>query len=291
MREPLATILSGQLTLDTSFDDLTNKTTNKMTFKLLLTLFLLTIFCAQTKAQSEFDKLKSELKENLKWFSSNLNYQEYESKRINIDSLATSTEKKLANLLVLKESTNLDLKEFPNLQISASTTDSLNIRFYTFSNLVGPTGYESVHTVIQWTNNKGKLFSYPIALKVSGKIVKIYKLKSTNSNLYLLLSSDYFTTIAYVIQIKGNYLNLDYPAFLNSPEISVNRMNVSFNKQTQVLTIDSYENYGVDEKTLLNMRVKVDKNLSYQKIIKQFDKQFEVSDSIKLKFDGLKFIH
>jgi hypothetical protein len=120
-----------------------------MATKLTMTLFLFSIFCFQAKAQSNFNELKLEVIENLKWSSQDLNYEAYEENNINIDSLATITENKLADLLKHKEATYLDLKEFPNLHLNATTSDSLNIRFYSFKNLVGPTGYESVHTVTQ----------------------------------------------------------------------------------------------------------------------------------------------
>lgn len=264
--------------------------------KTIAIFILLTIFCFQTKAQSNFDKLKLEMKENLKWFSQDLNYTVYEANNINIDSLAASTEDELANLLKIKESTDLDLKEFPNLHLNVTTTDSLNIRLYSFSNSVGPTGYESVHTVIQWTDTKGTLFSFPVSSKVPGAIGEIYKLKSNNSTLYLLLSNDYFTNIQYVIQFKGNNLILDYPAFANSPQISENRMDVSFNDITQVLTIASYENSDdeepdVDDIRLLHIGDYADEDPSNQKIIKQLYKQLQNNHSIKLKFDGHKFIY
>jgi hypothetical protein len=109
--------------------------------------------------------------------------------------------------------------------------------------------------------------------------------------LYLLLSSDYFTKIQYVIQLKEDKLILDYPAFVNSPQISVNRMTVSFNEISQVMIIENYENVNIDNNTLLPMKAYTDENPSYEKIIKQFDEQLQTNRSIKLIFDGNKFIY
>jgi hypothetical protein len=262
-----------------------------MKFKSTQILFLLAILSFQTNAQSNFDKLKAELKSNLKWFSDDYIYSDYEENNIDIDSLATITERKLTQLLTLSESYNLDPKEFPNLNLFVTSNDSLNIRFFSFSNSVGPTGYESVHTVIQWTNRTGKLLSYCISSKIPGSISKIHKLKSESSVLYLILANDYFTTIQYVIQFKGDYLILDYPAFVNSPQLLFNRMNSFFSDKTQELTIESYEDVGIDDNTLLPMSVRADENPSFRKLTSYFERQFKNKKLSKLKFDGIKFIY
>jgi len=257
-----------------------------MRIKLTLLIILILSLNVSSKANPGFDRLKNEIIKNLKWFSDTLIYSEYENAGIDIDSLALSTELKLRKLLTYKESINLNLKEFPNLKLDAYTEDSLRICLYYFSNTVGPTGYEDVHTVCQWKNQKGKLFSYIISSKIFGTIGRIYKLKSSSEQLYLLLSQNFYNTIVYVIQFKGDYLILDYPAFVNVSSIILKSADVSFNPHEQKLSVKLYEDNAGMEDVVDPMVDKAEKSESYRKILKYFKNK----ESVSFTFNGRKFI-
>ncbi|MEP7263129.1 MAG: hypothetical protein ABI772_01455 [Bacteroidota bacterium] len=251
---------------------------------LIISILLLNF---SSKANPDFDRLKNEIIKNLRWFGDDLIYLDYERARIDIDSLASSTELKLRKLLTYNESINLDIKEFPNLRLDAYTQDSLRIRLYYFSNVVGPTGYEDVHTVCQWQSQKGKLFSFAISSKILGTIGSIYKLKSKSDQLYLVQSQDFYNTIIYVIQFKGDYLILDYPAFVNESSIILEHADVSFEPRQQKLSVklykeENYEMYNVVEP----MRSKAEESESYKKILEYFKNKVTVN----FIFNGRKFI-
>lgn len=254
---------------------------------------ILPLFCfvtffisGSTTTHSEFDRLKNEIIRNLKWFSDTLKYHDYEAAGIDIDSLATSTELQLQALLTFKESMDLNLSEFPNLKLAADTHDMLQIRLYYFSHVVGPTGYEDVHTVCQWRNKKGRLLSHGISSKIPGTIVRIHNLRSNAGQLYLLQSQDFSNTIVYIIQFRGSYLLLDYPAFVTVPNIILKNAYVSFMPEKQTLAVRLYDDNTAAEAVIDPMVDKARDSESYKRIIEYFkDKR-----SVNFTFNGLQFL-
>ncbi|GAL87281.1 hypothetical protein MYP_4511 [Sporocytophaga myxococcoides] len=264
---------------------------DKITLKFTLLVILIILLNFQSKATSTLDSLKAEINKDLKWFNNTRDHELVDS--IIMDDLEERLKKNLLKLLTFKEMANLNLKEFPNLKLDASTNDSLKIRFYSFGYLSGATGYEYKTTIIQWQNKNGKLFSYAISSKIGGTIGQISKLKP---NLYLLRAQDSSTTNLYVIQFKGDFLILNYPAFIRSPNIKLDHMDITFNPKTQTLLIASYPEVGLNTYDLLqSMRYHSETNPSYKKIITMFENFFnnckdEYNCSLRLKFTGLKFI-
>lgn len=139
-----------------------------------------------------------------------------------IDNLVFSTGNKLIEILKSQKIENPD-----NLGIDCISSKDSIISVYTFSYNSGGTRGTIHNPVIQWKKKDGSLGAYelyPANKKkfrgVEFSISEIYKLPSNNKKLYLLIGSEKGSSIMYnayaiVIQIKNNYLILDYPAFLN----------------------------------------------------------------------------
>ena len=132
-----------------------------------------------------------------------------------IDSLINSTGSKLIEILKKQEIENPD-----NLGIDCISSEDSIITIYTFSYNSGGTRGTINNPVIQWKKSDGSFGAYELFRGVEVSISDIYKLPSDDKDLYLLIGSEKGSSIVYdayaiVIQIKNDYLILDYPAFLN----------------------------------------------------------------------------
>lgn len=152
--------------------------------------------------------------------------------------------KKLQKLLTFDESRPIidtayfGGKYYPLLKLSIQTDDKRNIRIYNFGYDCGGTRGSITHSVIQYTNDAGKLYTYDISRKINCRFFKIFLLQD---DLYLLFGDEKAyggcrTQTAYIIQFKGNYLILDYPAFIDRPDLNFCNVAFDYNQKTKVLT-------------------------------------------------------
>ena len=151
-----------------------------------------------------------------------LNNWNYEDD-LDIDSLVHATGSNLVQLLeqeVLHELDSLD-----NFSSNSSPDDCLH--WYTFFYHSGGTSGYISNTVFQWKKSDGTYGAYAIypahpksKLSLEMSFYESYKLPAKNKNLYLLIgnqkgSSRLEIGTALVVQLKNDYLILDYPAFPN----------------------------------------------------------------------------
>ncbi len=133
---------------------------------------------------------------------------------IDFDELQLQAQDNL--MTYLKQKRLYDKDSIQNLYIVASA-DS-NVRLHTYAYQSGGTRGEVHNPVIQWKKSDGTFGVY--ALPYEMDFYSIDKLTSKSHNLYLLTgaekgSSRLFVAMCLVIQIKNDYLILDYPAFFN----------------------------------------------------------------------------
>ena len=161
--------------------------------------------------------------------------------------LVARTARQLASYLKTHNLSAADAKKL-GLYLAVESGDAAQFRVYTFNYHSGGTRGQVNVPVMQWKNQVGKLFSYAPAME--NGFYEIHKLKSPGRTLYLLLgdeqgSSRCMQHIAYVVELKGNYLLLDAPAFDQSPYLSLCDVTMEFDARQQVLRLDVTE-FDVD---------------------------------------------
>jgi hypothetical protein len=110
------------------------------------------------------------------------------------------------------------------LYFSAAPEDVAHFRGYMFKYHSGGTRGVVTIPVFQWRNAAGKRFVY--RFNGEAAFVKIYRLASPGRTLYLLLGGDNgdsrcYNDMAYVAELKGDYLLLDNPAFGSKPALEL----------------------------------------------------------------------
>lgn len=95
-------------------------------------------------------------------------------------------------------------------------------------------------SVFQWKNPAGQLFAY--ASHEEGGIGEIYQLPSPGRTQYLLLGNEQGSSIcvrgiAWLVELKGNYLLLDKKAFDNKPVVDICNVELTYNARRQTLTV------------------------------------------------------
>jgi hypothetical protein len=157
-----------------------------------------------------------------------------------------SIEKLDANIGYIVESINsknLDISTFKILRKDAEFDKYIKI--YSLNNLSNGTRALVTLPIIQW-NNEGKLYAARLHEYTEATYDHIYRLNSQN-NLYLLLGnakgdgSCHFN-YAYVIQIKNDEINLEYPAFGGRPYLNFCNGVFTFNEANQELNYRLIEN-------------------------------------------------
>lgn len=136
-------------------------------------------------------------------------------------------------------------------EVSAATAKSLGLGYldsqdaahlkafsYTYSS--GGTRGTVTNTVFQWKNPAGQLFAY--ASHEEGGMGEIYQLPSPGRTQYLLLGNEQGSSIcvrglAWLVELKGNYLLLDKKAFDNKPVVDICNVELTYNARRQTLTV------------------------------------------------------
>ena len=182
--------------------------------------------------------------------------------------------------------------EVSNLTTISSEDGKINV--YDFYYYSGGTAGDIFNSIIQWPKSDGSYGAYELFpadkrgfFGIEASFMEIYKLPAEDREVYLLLgqakgSSRVSNYYALVIQIKNDYLILDYPAFLNEgPALAVyddhysgDMASMYYDLEQNVLIIDGLgksDEFGVmeDSYSLLT-------KLPYQ-------------ETIKFRFDGKRF--
>lgn len=253
--------------------------------KISLIVFLIMCVHVTGFSQRSTKTLISQIQKNI----IALDKYHYRNSTIDPDSLSLATANKLVNLLKRKQLSKTEVEKL-GLELSIKTIDSSNIRIYSFKyNCGGSAGY-IWHPVMQWTNKTGKLFAYNFSKYVNCNFDEINRLSSTSKNLYLLIGSTRgngacMASCIYTIQIKGDYLILDYAAFVTAPYLWFCNTEINFDSKKQRLKItferreDMYS-YDTDSKYLKSEK-------SIQKLRSWFIQ--EEWWTVDLKFNGTRF--
>jgi hypothetical protein len=211
------------------------------------------------------------------------------------ESFGLKTANSLVKLLTFTELKDIDLKGFGNLTRTASTNDSFNIHLYNFYYITGGTMGSRDFSVIQWTSRNGKLFAYHLTKEQEMTYEKVYRLNSKTANLFLLLGSSQANSTqtfssAKIIQIKGDYLILKYPAFVTESELLFANSELSFNPVTQTLTIQTTgeESFQYIKYKIKNPATK--DTAAYKIIYNQITPKISSDGIVTLKFNGKKFL-
>jgi hypothetical protein len=128
------------------------------------------------------------------------------------------------------------------LYLTVDSKDAAHLRVYSFNYHSGGTRGTVNVPVIQWKNQASTLFAY--APDIECAFNEIHKLNSPSRTLYLLLGNEQGSSIcvqgiAYVIELKGNYLLLDTPAFDKSASLAFCNITMEFDDRQQVLRLDA----------------------------------------------------
>jgi hypothetical protein len=198
----------------------------------------------------EFYTLRKQIKANLLLLESKaIAYPEERDTTFDEEIYCKKIARKIGKLLNFEEARQpLELNDFIWNSVSlfrfcAKTDDKRNIRIYNFGyNVNGSRAWVS-HPIIQWTDDQNKVFTYNLSKQINCDFSKIYPL---NDDLYLLIGDEpgsgaCVQNIIYVIQFKGDYLILDYPAFLDRSYLNFCNVTFTFNSQTKILTAQAWE--------------------------------------------------
>lgn len=121
--------------------------------------------------------------------------------------------------------------------------ENYQIRVYNFSAPRNGTSAYSAGAVIQWKNKEGKLFAYNLSPVIDTHFDKIHCISHAERHFYLLQggrkwSGSCYMELVYGIELKGDYLILDHPFFVNRPYLQFcNLKDIQFDKNSQTLLI------------------------------------------------------
>jgi hypothetical protein len=131
------------------------------------------------------------------------------------DQLTATTARRLAAYLKAHEVSAAGAKNL-GVELSAESADAAHLKVFTYSLSSGGTRGTIHKPVLQWRNAAGQLFAY--AANEEAEFTKIYLLASPGRTQYLLLGQDKGSgscelSVAYVMELKGNYLLTNRAAF------------------------------------------------------------------------------
>lgn len=267
----------------------------KITFLLIFLLFLSTIGIAQQNNVQQ--KNAAGIKKNIS-FARKYEYSKYPD--YDIDSLCKVTANKVVKLMT-GHNYSTDYYKKLGLILSAESVGSKDknaLKIYNFGFDCGGTRRIITHPIIQWKNKQGKTFAYNFSSKINCDFYEIHKLKSPSRDLYLLIGTEAgdascYQGVVYVIEIKGNYLILNNPVFVNRPYLNFCNREYDFDPKTQVLT-----SMLQHETTPYPLASAVDDQGEYSKdklanaqLVELIGEGYNSKPSIfYLKFDGHKFV-
>ncbi|RZJ82164.1 MAG: hypothetical protein EOO47_01615 [Flavobacterium sp.] len=248
-----------------------------------LTLIAKIVFA---QAKNPYLKLAGEIKKNTDIISG---YNYSETPDLNIDSICLVTAKKSVKLLTNNNWSESALKKI-GLHLSLDSKDANAIRVFNFGYDCGGTRRVITHPIIQWKNKAGKTFAYNFSSKINCRFNEVYKLKSSNRDLYLLVGQESgdgscYQSVAYVIEIKGDFLILDQPFFADLPFINLCNLEYDFNPKTQEFRGLLEHASSRRDLTSLMPGVKTEK---LKALIAEG--YFSEPSQFELKFDGQKFV-
>lgn len=252
----------------------------KSTLTIILIIFTFSFFYGQTP--------KSQIKKSVLFLK---NYRIRENSDFDMDKYANNIGKDLVSLFRKEE---LSVIESENLGIDKSiSSKSYKINVYNFGYDSGGTRGFVTHPILQWKNKLGKLFSYNISNQVNCRFDNIFKLKSKNKNLYILLgqekgSGGCLQNIVFVIEINNDRIITNHKIFVNRPYINLCNVNFKFNERKQnLIGIDEYKASNNLLNATKEQGIYSKSETDNNKLIQMLSGIYE--GKIILHFDGIKF--
>jgi hypothetical protein len=137
-------------------------------------------------------------------------------------NLMNTTPRRLVAYLKTHEVSAAGAKKL-NLDLSAACKDAAHLKVFTYNYSSGGTRGTIHRPVLQWQNAAGQRFAY--AVPEECEFTEIHKLASPGRAQYLLLGNDRgsgrcYLSVAYVIELKGDYLLVKSAAFDKATRLS-----------------------------------------------------------------------
>lgn len=165
------------------------------------------------------------------------------------DNLVAATPRRLVTYLKTHELSAAAAKTL-GLDLSIDSHDAAHFKVYTYSYASGGTRGTINRSVFQWKNQAGKLFAYNFGEE--GGPDELHKLASPGRTLYLLLGNEQGSRIcvrgiAYLVELKGDYLLLDTKAFDNKPTLDLCNVELTYEAKSQALVVAADSTAGAPD--------------------------------------------
>ena len=162
------------------------------------------------------------------------------------DKLTATTARQLVAYLKTHEVSAAAAKNL-GLDLSIDSHDAAHFKVFTYSYASGGTRGTVHRTVFQWQNQTGKLFAYSFGEE--GALGELYKMPSPGRTQYLLLGNERGSgicerAIAFLVELKGDYLLLDKQAFANKPTLDICNTEFSYDARQQALVVVADSTFG-----------------------------------------------
>lgn len=162
------------------------------------------------------------------------------------DKLVTTTARQLVAYLKTHEVSAATVRKL-GLDLSAASTDAAQFKVLTYEYSSGGTRGTIHRAVFQWKNPAGKLFAYSFGEE--GGLSELHPLASPGRTQCLLLgnergSGSCVSSIARLVELKGDYLLLDGKAFDNGPALSICNAEMSYDAKHQRLAVAADSTIG-----------------------------------------------
>jgi hypothetical protein len=162
-----------------------------------------------------------------------------------LDRLIAATNKKLVAYLKAHDVSAAVAKSL-GLDYAASP-DSARLKVFSYSYSSGGTRGTVTQPVLQWRNRAGQRFAY--VAHDEGSFEEIHRLPSPGRTQYLLLGSEPGSSIcvrglAWLIELKGNYLLLDKQAIDNKPLLDICNVALTYDARRQALAVAADSTFG-----------------------------------------------
>ena len=168
-----------------------------------------------------------------------------EGESVAFDQLVAATDKKLVAYLKAHDVSAAAAKSL-GLGYDASP-DSARLKVFSYTYSSGGTRGTITQSVLQWHNRAGQRFAY--VAHEEGGFGEIHRLPSPGRTQYLLLGSEQGSGIcmrglAWLIELKGNYLLLDKQALDNQPRLDICNVALTYDARRRTLAAAADSTFG-----------------------------------------------
>jgi hypothetical protein len=168
-----------------------------------------------------------------------------EGESVAFDQLVAATDKKLVAYLKAHEVSAAAAKSLGLGYVASPDSARLKVFSYTYSS--GGTRGTITQAVLQWHNQAGQRFAY--VAHDEGSFEEIYRLPSPGRTQYLLLGSEPGSSIcvrglAWLVELKGNYLLLDKQALDNQPRLDICNVALRYDARRRTLVAAADSTFG-----------------------------------------------